>query len=315
MISEAKQKIISFKTTFIDFVKDGVLDKNEYEELKNLTKKNNLEDPKFARDTLKNFSKFNERIKLSYSLIDYSSNEKIKLEFTFTPTYSENELIKGRNILERISNISQKDTLNETVGDDDRCSIASLLNAYLYMGGDFDSAANKFNINGELTYRNLHLLQDKLYLMSNEDGKGGIYSGYKYVSYYDGTIDKVKPSGELLTASDALGIEIIPILGNNLKTINEKKEAVENFFKFNPYGAIQVGVHLNTNDGTLLKPSESLPQDHFVTVFKVKNNYYISDTSSVNNGDGKNVRLLSSNEVENLVYNTIGIINGLILKN
>ncbi|MFN4150430.1 MAG: hypothetical protein ACK4IX_05765, partial [Candidatus Sericytochromatia bacterium] len=295
----------SFREVFIKMAYDGIMDKKEINELKRISY--NDSNNKLAEETLKNILKFKDRTKLIYSLQDYNSRNFTKLEFTITPTYSEEELIPGNTPLEKISQISQKDNMSNTNSDEDRCGIASLINAYLYMNGDFTKLANKFNLSSSLTYKNIHLLQDIIYKKSNTDNEAGIYSGYKYYSSYQtGHISKIIPSGEIVTAANLVGIELLPLVGNNINTLSYKKNAVEKFFSNYPQGALIVGVKLNVETGLISRPESVEAQDHFITVFKHKNSFYLSDTSAINNGDGKNVRKMTKSELNNLVLNTDG---------
>lgn len=314
--AECTEKI-NFTKKFIEFASEGYLDKNKFQYLKELANSNKIQnrDRDAARQTIKNLSKFTERIRLQYTIEDINNKKTTKLDFVFTPTYSENEKISGKNVYEMISNISQKDNLSETKADDDRCGTASLLNAYLIMGGNFEKLTKEFGLKNIITYKNIHLLQEKLYNIANIDKKSGIYSGFKYKTFFNGYITDIRPSGEIVFASDKIGIEVMPLIGKTLDTIDEKKEAIEDFFQKKTNGVLQVGVYLELKNGKLLKPTPNQEQNHFITVFKLNNDYYLSDTSPVNNGDGKNIRKLTKQELSDLLYNTSGIINGLSLDN
>lgn len=305
----------NFTKNFIEVSSEGYLDKKKFQYLKELANSPHITDKEVAKQTIKNLSKFTERIRLQYTLEDVLNKKATKLDFVFTPTYSENDKITGRNIYEIISNISQKDNLDETKADDDRCGTASLLNAYLIMGGNFEKLTKEFALKNIITYKNIHLIQEKLYNIANTDKKAGIYSGFKYKTFFNGYITDIRASGEIVFASDKIGIEVTPLIGKTIDTIDEKREAVLEFFQKKSKGVLQVGVYLEVKTGKLLKPTSNQGQNHFITVFRLNNDYYLSDTSPVNNGDGKNIRKLTSQELNDLVYNTSGIINGLSLDN
>lgn len=306
---------VNFTKKFIELASEGYLDKKKFQYLKELAKSSYIPDKEIAKQTIKNLSKFTERIRLQYTLEDVLNKKTTKLDFVFTPTYSENEKIAGKNVYEIISNISQKDNLDETKADDDRCGTASLLNAYLIMGGNFEKLTKEFSLKNTINYRNIHLIQEKLYNIANIDKKSGIYSGFKYKTFFNGYITDIRPSGEIVFASDKIGIEVTPLIGKTVDTIDEKKEAVQEFFQKKSKGVLQVGVYLEVKTGKLSKPRSNQGQNHFITIFRLNNDYYLSDTSPVNNGDGKNIRKLTSQELNDLVYNTSGIINGLSLDN
>ena len=83
-------------------------------------------------------------------------------------------------MVEAIANISQNDKLSSTFNDNNRCGAASMINAYLLLGGSFADAAGKFNLEKDFTYKNVHLLQEKLYEYANSDNKAGLVSSYRY---------------------------------------------------------------------------------------------------------------------------------------
>jgi len=302
----------SFREKFIEISqKDGDIDKLDLKYLKSIANDDTLSDTEFAKDTIKNLSKYKKRIKLEYNLFNPNNHQHQIIYFTLTPTYSEFEKIAGKNIKEIISNISQRDNLKETVGDGDRCASASMINSYLLLGGNFSFLAKKFNVGSELTYRNVHLLQEKLYNYGNLDKSPGIYSGYKYSSYSDGNIFNIRPSGEITILAQGAGIKVTPIIGDTKQNINSRKNQVLKFFKNNPISTIQSGVYLDIQTGDILKPRNESEQNHVITIFKYNNDIYFSDSGNVDNGDFNNARKMSNYELNELVYNTPGIVMGL----
>lgn len=305
----------NFRKKFIEFARnDQVIDKNEMNQLKKIARNTSSYDREFAVEVLNNLGKYKKRIRLTYTLNEITSNGDIDLEFSFTPTYSENEIISGKNTMEIVANISQKDTLPETKADEDRCGPASLINAFIIMGGNFSKLASKIGINKEFTYKNLHLLQEKIYNLANSDGAPGIESGYKYTSDQEtGKIYNIRGSGEIMTAAQKIGLAVKPILGSNMNTIYHRKPEIEKFFIENPRGVLQVGVHLDLITGSITSPTDNKPQDHSIIVFKMNNAYYMADSSGLNNGNGENVKKFTGSDLNSILYNTIGIINGLTL--
>jgi hypothetical protein len=310
---EAKAENI-FRQTFIELSTiDGFLDKNDLRILKRLSLSSYISDSDFAKETISNLSKYKTRTKLEYTIFDEEFDEERVLNFTITSTYSERDVIAGKSDIEIISNISQRDNLNETISDGDRCAAASVLNSYILMGGKFADLAKKYNVDTRLTYKNVHLLQEKIYNAGNSDKSPGIYSGFKYIYYETGEISNIRPSGEIIDLVKISGIKIKPILGNNLNSINSRKKQVENFFKMYPKSTIQVGVYLDLGNGSISNPLSLEQQNHVITIFKRNGIFYYSDTGNIDNGDGRNVKKMTSSEVYNLLYETSGIVMGLYL--
>lgn len=302
---------VSFREKFIELTKDGYLDKRDIKLLKNMSISSYILDPYFAKDTIKNIEKYKTRTNLEYTIFDDDTEEEKTLEFTITPTFSEIDRIEGKSVVEIISNISQRDNLVETKGDGDRCAAASLLNSYLLMGGKFSDLARKYSVNTNLTYKNVHLLQEKIYNQGNTDKQAGIYSGFKYIYYESGEISNIRPSGEIIELVKISGIKIKPILGNNIKSLNSRKEQVNNFFALYPNSTVQVGVFLDLETGNISNPSSLENQNHVITVFKRNGIFYYSDTGNIDNGDGLNVKKMTNSEITNLLYETKGIVMGL----
>ena len=303
---------LSFREKFIQLSqKDGDIDKNDLKYLKNLASGDAISDPEFAHDTIKNLFKYKKRIKLEYTIFEPSTHQERILNFSLTPTYTEFEKISGKNIRAIVANISQRDNLKETISDGDRCAAASMLNSYLLLGGNFSLLAKKFNVGTDLTYKNVHLLQEKIYNFGNTDKSPGIYSGFKYTSYQNGDIFNIRPSGEITTIAQAANIKVTPLLGKNLSNMHNRKNQVNNFFKSNPISTIQSGVYLDLSSGDISKPKNQDAQNHVITIFKVSKDFYYSDTGNVDNGDGNNVKKMTNSELDQLLYNTPGIVMGL----
>lgn len=226
--------------------------------------------------------------------------------------YQEEQLIPGKNIYEVISNISQKDKLDETIYDSYRCGAGSLVNAYMLLGGKFEKLSKKFSMNSELTYKNIHIIQDKLYKDAKANDKIGLESSFIYHFNNSGKITSTKPIGEMNNAAGEIGLKITPIIGNTVKTIDNKKESVNSFLDKNN-GVLQVSVYLNPNTGELSNNHLGI-QNHYVTVFRHDNNFYLADTGQIYNGRASNLKELSENEIDELIYNTPALISGITLK-
>lgn len=226
--------------------------------------------------------------------------------------YIEEEKIPGNDIQEVIANISQKDALDETLYDSYRCGTSSLLNAYLILGGNFEKLAVKFNTGNDLTYKNIHLVQDKMYKSVKTSRKVGLESSYVYHFNNSGFITRAKSTGEINNAAREIGLELTPIIGKSIKTINQKKDAVDNFFNTKA-GALQVSVYLNPATGKITNNYYGM-QNHYVMVFKRDNNYFLADTGQRFNGNGTNIKKLDDTEVNDLIFNSPALISGVTIQ-
>lgn len=305
---------ISFKNSFIELAKDNLIDKKDLSELQNIAKNTKIKDKELANHVINNLNRYKDTTKLSYSLNDPIGKTQ-QINFTFTPTYSEDEKIPGQNILEIVSNISQSDNLNETNDDGNRCAVGSLVNAYLVMGGDFKNIADSFSINSDMTYKNVHLLQEKIYDTANTDSRSGIKSGLSY-SYNptNGKITNIKYEGELSQVTAKIGVEMKPIAGPTIQDLYNRKDSVADFMKNNPKGVFQVGVHMDVNNGDLFTPTADKPQNHAILAFKKDEKYYLLDTGTTTNGDNRGLREINKDTFSAFVERTGGTVYGLSMK-
>ncbi|MFN8576403.1 MAG: hypothetical protein U0354_06060 [Candidatus Sericytochromatia bacterium] len=305
---------INFKNKLIEFTSDKVLDRKELEQLNSLAKNPNLKDKTLANYVINDLNRFKDTTNLSYTLNE-PMGKAIQLNFTFSPTYSEDDLIKGKDILEIVSNISQSDNLKETNDDGNRCAASAFLNAYLLMDGKFEDISQQFSISKDLTYKNVHLVQEKIYDMANTDSKAGINSGLTYnYNTKSGEISDINYKGELSEVSKKIGIDIKPLLGKNVQDIYNKKEAIDSFFANNPKGVLQVSVHLDTKTGDLYTPAQNKPENHAVLMFSRNNKFYLLDTGVVTNGAGKALRELNKEQFSAFTETTSGNVLGLSMK-
>lgn len=259
---------------------------------------------------------------MDFVRVPNDKNDKYKLsefklvQLEFTPTYNESDKIEGNTPFEIVSNISQIDSLSETKFDSSRCAPSSLLNAFLLMGGKFDDIAKKFGIDGNLTYENVHKVQDSIYKLGNTDGQHGItsFNSYKYIV----DIWNPKADGELKPLAEKIGLDVKPLNGlgfnpnfkdNDFGLVNKRNKAVDNFFSSNPQGTIIIGVRLD-EDGSL----HNFVPNHAVLVFKKDNNFYLANTGLGTNANNSSIKKLSPEEVNELVYSNSSTVFGLTLK-
>lgn len=315
---------INFRQSFINYTKDGVLDKQELQALKQKAEEVKLADPgsedaQFAEQVIDGLGKVDHSTTLTYTLPkEGSSGESFDLEFDFTPTYSEKEKVPGDTMREAISNISQADTLKETKSDKDRCGAATLVNIALRSLADkspdkspgevFAAFAKKFGIPSAFTYENVHKAQDKLYKYANIDGERGLsakpYYGYDLKT---GNITDTKTKGEIKRLADYLGLKTDTLIGPNKDNLDDKQTAIDSFFEKNPKGSMIVGVHLS-DDGNITVSDADNPQNHFVEVYKSGNGFYMKDTGAVSNGNspGYDIKFEGETIKNDLLYKNPG---------
>ena len=219
--------------------------------------------------------------------------------------------ISNLSAFDIVANTSQRDYMSETTFDKYRCGSSSLLNAYFLLGGDFNLLADKFVLDKSLTYKSIHLAQDKIYSYANVDNKEGLESSYVYSYDKSGTIKKVVSRGEMSKAAQIMGLNVKPLIGSNVKTINNKKESIDNFLQNNK-GVLVVSVYLNTSTGEISSISEK-ENNHYVTVFKANNQFYLADTGRKSTGQKNNLMSLENNQIDSLVYNNPSVINGITI--
>ncbi|MFN8673824.1 MAG: hypothetical protein U0457_17310 [Candidatus Sericytochromatia bacterium] len=302
----------SFTNRFIEFANDGVLNKKELEDLKTIANDPQIKDKYVANHVLKDLDSFNKTTNVEYSLTDDKGVFR-NVKFKYTPSYNELDKVYGRNNFEKIANISQSDALPETLNDGNRCAASSLLNSYIYQGGDFAKLAQKLGVEQDFTFKNVHLLQEKIYTTANKEGEG-LSTGLSY-SYNPITkkITKAEVTGEIVEAARSVGLEIIPLNGSNVNTLNQRKEKVDEFFAKYPNASLQIGIHLDTSSGDLYSVNQQYPENHAVTIVKKDNEFYLVDTGQINNGANDNATKLTPNQMQAFVYSTSANVNGIFL--
>jgi hypothetical protein len=327
-----------FSGSLLKFVEDGTLDKSEYNKLKEIVnsaeRKPNKLSVKYNEviinshmEKLEKESTKNKSSVVGDAIFDPQKKVIKAAIFEFTPTYSENEKIEGETPFEIVSNISQNDSLTETKTDGSRCAPSSLLNAYLLMGGKFEDLAKKFEIDPELTYKNIHLMQDKLYSIGNIDNKEGFSAGRPSAIQYefdktDKILGKKTPTkkGELEILAKKMGFDVKELIGLTGKVddkgfkLTDITKSVDKFFKDNPNGTISIGVNLedsskNTDSSIFigknnvkLNNTKELYANHSVLVFKEQNDFYLADTGGLTNGNKNSITKMTPKDVNDLVY-------------
>jgi hypothetical protein len=183
-IDVSEKSFNEFNESFSSFVEDGFLDKDEYKKLTDMvgslekapSKTSFKTNERLINLRMERLDKLKVKNEADFSVdVMYDKKKEVlkTVYFFFDPNYSENDKIEGNTPSEIVSNITQSDALKETVNDGNRCAPSSLLNAYLLNGGKFEDIAKKFGVDTDLTYKNVHSLQEKLYEVGNTNNKEG----------------------------------------------------------------------------------------------------------------------------------------------
>lgn len=304
-----------FADYLIGAVQDGALDRNEYLKLQQLAQElagQEGSEAWLAQQTQAFLKRFPGFIQLNYTFSHPDTDERLTLGFYFAPTYSESDPLPSGPPPTVLGHISQNDILPETLGDSQRCGAAALLNSYYLLHGSFSGALQLLNlpVTNRLSYRDIHWAQETLYNYANTNGQAGLTSAFRYTHYANGTIATVEPDGEILAAANRLHLKLEPLVGKTVKTIYQRKAAVNRFWKFYPRAVLIAGVYLDTHKGHMYPARGNREQNHFVTVFRHQGRFYALNTGVLDNGNGKALIPLSPAQMEQFVYTAESTVDG-----
>ncbi len=304
-----------FRKELIQASSDGVLDKREWQGLKKTAEtvkaeQSSSDDAHLTKQVVPFLDSVQVQTQIGYTL---NGPEKTQLQFNFSPHYSESELVPGRTPREQVNYIAQRDHLPETNDESNRCGAASMLNAFLLMGGSFSEAASRLGLPAsqrEMTFGNVHRAQEALYDFASGGSEQGL-SVELLKTYSNGQLQSVELQGDIVKAAQKMGLKATALHGKTSDTFDQREEAVKNLFYRNPSAVLLVGVNLNQHSGTLSSPAENQPENHFVTVFRDQGKFYVADTGASDNGKGNAVRELSRDQVTSFVYQSPGSVLGI----
>jgi hypothetical protein len=318
-LSSAFAQADSFADLLINLSTDGVLDRQDYLKIKQEAKNINgmsEEDKQLASHFLKFISKHKQFVRITYRFYR-SSKDATRLDFFFAPNYTEAEQIAGTTWQEVLSHISQNDTLSETHQDRYRCGASALLSAHFLLKQEFASAFELLGVPLKLprpTYQEVHLAQEALYNYANTDNQPGLVSAVRYAIYPDGSISNPVSEGEIQRGADLLKLKLEPLIGKTRKTIYQRKDVIQRFWRKNPQGVLLVGVYLNENSGDIFPPAPGKVQNHFILVFRQGNDYFWVNSGVSDNGGGKALKKLSSSDLTRYLYTTSATLQGATAK-
>lgn len=299
-----------FETTLKQYLADRILDGPEYQQLQKLPGRLHLngQDQVLASSLLNLLDR-----QTGPTGLDFKFGKQI-FRFYFEPFYSEQGLLQGQTRREVLSKISQGDMLVQTQGDNSRCAPSSLLSAHYLIYGNFQTAFNRLNIHSDrTTYQLIHLAQERLYNHANTDQRSGLSPAYR-VTYNRKTeqIETVEVSGEIRRAADMMALRLQPLTGTTLKTIHQRRPAVQAYLKNHPEAPLLVSVYMDLKTGKLHPPQRGKTNDnHAVLVFKESGKYWLLNSGTPYNGRGDALMALSAADLERFVYNTQGEVYGI----
>ncbi len=306
------QSLGAFEQQLLTFLDDSVLDLPEYQSLQQAARQRlNPQDKHLAKDFMDFMSKQKRFIKITY--IYFRQRQKVQLKFVFAPTYSESQILVGSSSREILSKISQNDTLHETQSDSHRCGSAALLSAHYLLYGSFDNALKQLQIESPvLTYKTIHLAQERLYTYSNTDQQDGLVSSFRYTYYSDGRVVNPISEGEVSRGAQLLGLKSIPLIGPSRDRLTDRHETVMKLWKTQP-APLLVGVYLDINTGQVRPPDErKYKQNHFVLVFPQAGKYWMLNSGVLDNGNGSALTPLNTSQVKQFVLKSPGSVQALL---
>lgn len=292
----------AYESYFLTAVEDRLLDRLEYRQLQQRARTaRDPESRRLAALLLPMLAKYRQPTHFD---LKYPQAGQVRiLSFLFDPTYAEDEPIAGRNIPEFLGRISQGDQLAETRGDDWRCSAAALLAGHLVVYGNYRLAFQRLGLAGApLTYRSMHLAQDRLYNRANVDGRVGLEMKVSYQRTARGLM-KVAQSGETDTAAQLIGLKATVIQDSLLPDKAARRRAIDAFWRRYPAVPLLIGAHLDLHTGVLTgTDGRSLLDNHAILLFRTRTGVWLYNSGVSQNGAQAAIRLLKAPDLENLLY-------------
>lgn len=305
-----------FSTAFSRIAADKLIDKTELGQLRELNQQLQKTAPgsdeaKAAARTLQTLDQYKSETRLNQP-VKQPDGKTVYFDFTLSPLYSESELIPGKTPLEQVANLSQGDLLADTKQDNVRCAAATILNAYLLLGGKFEELPAKLGLSAEhaeMTYANAHRIQEALYLQANVNGGTGLnISDSNRYDYQTGQVTRPEVVGESRIAANKLGMKTHALMGMHKDTLYKREQALNNYLKEHPQAVFYVTVK---GGPPVTAPADYEKYDHAVTVYHDKGNFYLLDTGVNDNGGNKALSKLNRDRVKELLYENRGYVVGL----
>jgi hypothetical protein len=301
-----------FEQSFRELIADKALDRSEYLALYERAQKiTNPEDYQLAHGLMSLLANYRTLVHLQFRYTYRRQNKQAA--FLFSPTYSEDDLLKGANAAELLGKIAQQDLISETLGDGFRCGAASLLAGHFIIYGDFGKAFRQLDLSGKLTYRQIHLAQEKLYRSANRDGEDGLTQRLIYQTLPDGKVRIIKHDGEIEMAARKIGLHLVPLKITEREDLLDRQRVILDLWRRQPNVPLMVGVYLDSETGEVYQPNESTQiQNHFVMVFRQNKTIWMYNSGVIDNGRQSAIRQLDTQNLRDFVMKTPGSVNALI---
>jgi len=197
---------------------------------------------------------------------------------TTTLEFDERDALAGHDMLAKLRYVSQLDQLDDTTADHARCSTAATLNAYLLLGGEFAPIAQRFGVGTQLTYANVHRLQEAIYHYANVDGSPGIL-GASHAEYGEGgrlVGWRRHEHDEYQAVLDAFGLHMDRIYAPSKADTRDKRAAVQAWLDDTTPVVFVVGVDED------MERERFVPMDqrgnHYVILFRWNDRFYALDS-------------------------------------
>lgn len=219
---------------------------------------------------------------------------------TTTPRFHQDAQLPGDDTLQQLRYVSQLDELDDTTADYARCSCAATLSAYLLLGGDFAPIAERFGVASELTYANVHRVQEAVYHHANVDGEPGIF-GSSHAEYDgDGKLTGWRPheGDEYHRVLQVFGLHADRVYAPTEADKLDKRAAVQRLLDGDRQ-VVFVGVDEDMENERFVPMHER--GNHYVILFRWKGRFYALD-SFRKPGNEALVRLDAKQVEDNLFY-------------
>ncbi|MFN9332295.1 MAG: hypothetical protein ACK6D1_06795 [Planctomycetota bacterium] len=195
--------------------------------------------------------------------------------------YSETDALPGADLPTRLAHVSQLDLLPDTTGDHERCSCAAALTGYLLLGGSFGAAAGSFGIGPELTFANVHRLQEALLRAANVDGEDNGVLGSTVPEYDgDGRLPgwHLHPKDEFHHVLAALGLAAEPLLGPTRAAGNDRSAPVAAALAAGEPTVFVFGCHGGLADGAIAPPDATHDANHYALAYVADGRAWLFDS-------------------------------------
>jgi hypothetical protein len=230
-------------------------------------------------------------------------------------SYRETDLIPGTTTVDRLKHISQRDLLEGTKADAARCGPAAMLNAYLLLGGDWTRIARRLGVGETFTFEHVHLAQEALYNLANQDGVAGVFGGYLPDWGEDGGAFrgwKLKPNDEAHRIFQYLGLEFFPLYGPTKDQITRKQQRVEEVLSATEATVLIVGVDEEFKEAVSHPVKPGGTANHYTLAFRQGKTYFMLDPWA--KVGQYSLRQLSDSDVRMMLFETLNPIIAVRLK-